>query len=427
MAGKAVSSEHLQVLGKHASTLFQSQKVASMNDAVLRAVQDEHLNAQQVRRVVEFANVDAFREKHASMTGDKIVVFQGGPADPSVVLQRLNVTEKTASAAQYDLSDYDGPPSQSYTQAEIEMGDKLLSHTFKTASSQQEEQEVSMNTIYALRDKLAGARDFLESELLTAEGDMHFVLSSLYENVKEAHAEGVSMGQMLNSWSKVSSAKNAPAFANQSIKLASSFVIPKLLEDAVFYSKEELSKSFSKTAAVGSVNMNHPLITDFLKTAFLLEKIAVNKQALEEITTQYNRVDDFVKQALNFKPRGRDFEDIGSAIGSAEGLIPKAYRAADYLAPHTGSAARSAVDLLAGEGSSIGRTTGKVTDWATRNAPTLAGLAAVNAVYNSAPGRRLTYNVNSRFNPLSQAYQQREQSLAMLDMQQAQQDSPYYY
>ena len=420
MTGKAVSSEHLQVLGKHASTLFQSQKVASMNDAVLRAVQDEHLNAHQVRRVIEFANVDAFQAKHASMSGDKIVVFPGGPADPNVVLGKLNATEKVAAV--YDLSDYDGPPSQSYTPEAAALGDRLVEQMFKTASAEKE--PVSLKSVWDLRDKLAGARDHLESELMGLEGDIHYTLDNLYENVKEAHAEGVTMGQMLNSWSRASAYVPAPAYAHAGIKLACSFIIPKLMNDSVFYSKEELATSFSKTAAVGLVNVQHPVVSNLLKVASLLQKTATHRAALEEITSQYKKIDDAVKEAAI---RGRQFEDLGSAMESAKGIIPKAYRAADFIAPHTGAAARSAVDLLAGEGSSLGKGVGSVTDWATRNAPTLAGLAVANAAYNSAPGRRLAYNINSRLNPLSQAYQQREQNLAMMDMQQAQQDIPYFY
>ena len=60
MNARRVAGEHLEVLGKHASARWQRGDCSTLSDAVVETVKHAGLAPEQVRRVVEFANQDAY-------------------------------------------------------------------------------------------------------------------------------------------------------------------------------------------------------------------------------------------------------------------------------------------------------------------------------------------------------------------------------
>jgi len=104
-----LSTTDLEIMGRRAADMYLD-KVASLNDAVLSEVrQHPDISSDQIRRVVEFANVDTFRSIFEKQAGDKNVNFD--IADPDVVLGTLDKdarpVEKTAANQEY----FTAPPA----------------------------------------------------------------------------------------------------------------------------------------------------------------------------------------------------------------------------------------------------------------------------------------------------------------------------
>lgn len=107
---RAVDPGRLIDLGKTAADLSASSGI-SLTEAVVRTVEMEKLNSQQVRRVVESANHEAFSRKYAQTSGrTRAVHFDDGPADPTVVLAALK-TASSPRAVPVSTADYDLPPT----------------------------------------------------------------------------------------------------------------------------------------------------------------------------------------------------------------------------------------------------------------------------------------------------------------------------
>ena len=91
LKAKPVSGEHLEVLGKYAARAWDRGDYNTLNEAVVGTVRDEHLSPEQVRRVVEFCNGEAYlSEFRKEGSKHRVVHFACGPADPGVVLRDLN-------------------------------------------------------------------------------------------------------------------------------------------------------------------------------------------------------------------------------------------------------------------------------------------------------------------------------------------------
>jgi len=85
------SGEELEVLGKAAAKKYASGRCPTLNEAVVDTVKHGGLSPEQVRRVVEFANVNAYLSEFGKEgSAHKYVEFNGGPANPAEVLRDLN-------------------------------------------------------------------------------------------------------------------------------------------------------------------------------------------------------------------------------------------------------------------------------------------------------------------------------------------------
>jgi hypothetical protein len=104
------TGEELEVLGKHAACKFMCGECADLTAAVVETVKSAGLSPEQVKRVVEFANTNAYLEQFKKMgSGHKYVDFPGGPASPGEVIKDLN---DGGGGTVFDsgLGDYKGPP-----------------------------------------------------------------------------------------------------------------------------------------------------------------------------------------------------------------------------------------------------------------------------------------------------------------------------
>jgi hypothetical protein len=176
-------------LGKQAARLAESGDL-SLTDAVVQTIGHVKLNSEQVRRVVEQANVEAFNRKFASTSGSmRAVHIDGGPADPVSVLQALNdgarPREVTIEALEYSM-----PPEH------VKGSSFSFTESFRT-------EDGVRGDIYSLNDRLRAAHDEVTQNLEAARGDMNEHLSKLAYVVKSSSLQGATAGEIFLAWSKV--------------------------------------------------------------------------------------------------------------------------------------------------------------------------------------------------------------------------------
>ena len=95
----------LEKLGKDAAQQYVTNNVA-LNDSILKTAEAQNLNRQQINRVVEAANVDAYLHL-IKAAEDKYVDFP--LADSKEIYSRLTVNEDSPSPTS---DDYDTPPTK---------------------------------------------------------------------------------------------------------------------------------------------------------------------------------------------------------------------------------------------------------------------------------------------------------------------------
>jgi hypothetical protein len=189
---RPVSGEHLEVLGKKASANWQSGRAETLTDAVVETVKHAGLSPEQVRRVVEFANTDAFlTEFKKEGQASKMVDFgSGGPADPSEVLKDLN-DGGGGSVSDDGLGDYRmGPSSKHASAGSVED----LAAAFQTEGAEYNFESPFTDAL-VLREKLAGALEHMTAELDGCNRIAYEAGEAVYYNVKQASLEGATLGQ----------------------------------------------------------------------------------------------------------------------------------------------------------------------------------------------------------------------------------------
>jgi hypothetical protein len=86
-----VDGSHLEMLGKQAAELWGEGRVKNLSEAVVQTIKTAGLSSEQVRRVIEFTNIDAYNNEFKKEGApNKVINFDGGPADPAIILADLN-------------------------------------------------------------------------------------------------------------------------------------------------------------------------------------------------------------------------------------------------------------------------------------------------------------------------------------------------
>lgn len=319
---RPIPGEHLEVLGKRAATSWVMGKCASLHEAVVSAVHSERLSPEQVRRVVEFANQDAYLQEFRKEGRAKVIHFDCGPADPAQVIQDLN---DGGGGSLYDQGnlDYRMPPSMAKS-ASLSRTSTSMDKTAaaeepavpglpkltkmpslpKLASNYEDQlwglfrgedpavlpMAEPMGPLMDVRNKLAGARDTLVHEINQLELDYAETGEGLYQTVKQAALEGHSLGDVVAAWSTVSS---DPVY----VKVAFQLLSPRLRKDGVFSSLDDIGASLQKQAAVGTPNPDHPLVLGYSEFVGTLNKLATARALLVDYSEGKEAADLLLKQA----------------------------------------------------------------------------------------------------------------------------------
>lgn len=376
------TGEELETFGKEAATKYVRGQHGTLTDSVVETIKSAGLSPEQVRRVVEFANIDAFNQEfRKEAAGHRVVEFQGGPANFSDVLKDLN----DGSSVEIDKHafDYSVPPPDVFG-LNSKNEDRLGLENTKLAEAFGVEESLlpyadPFREAEDLKIKLAGAEEEFAAELSHLEQQYLETVNGLYGAVKQATMDGAHLGQIVSAWSTVVS---KPEF----VKAAFEQLTPRLLQDGVFLFKEQIGDSLLKTASSGVVNREHPIMVHFCDFCETLTKLAETREARKEVQAGLDTISTFLKSA---------------AVGD---LVRQGWQAST-------SAARSAAPSVGKAVRNFGQTAGDVAEAVTPYAPHaavgLAGLKAYGMAKNSPTVQKaLSYVPGTQQNAVRQYYAQ---------------------
>lgn len=235
---RPVDPTHLEALGKQAARLAETGGL-SLNDAVTKTIGFEKLNSEQVRRVVEFTNIEAFNRKFAALEGPmRAVQLDGGPADPVQVLQNLNNGARPREVTM-EAMDYSTPPTfGKQASAVLPLRDRTRAGL--------------LGEVVALQSKLSSAHDILIQDVEAEKYKLSEQLCVLIERAKSACLAGAHREEVFEAWQREH---------------------PELAETAYQYAVPHLPPSAVKVAG-RRINPEHSLVAsfkDFVKSAQALD------------------------------------------------------------------------------------------------------------------------------------------------------------
>jgi len=241
LRGRPVDPTSLEALGKQAAHVSETSGL-NMTDAVVQTVGHVKLNSQQVRRVVEFANIEMFNRKFASISGSsRSVHIDGGPADPVEVMQTLNDAARPREVVM-DSLEYSMPPSFSKHSSAEDFG--FVAERTRTGA---------LGEVYSLRSKLSAAHDELIQNVEASKGRVAEAYDDLVEAVKSASAAGAAPEELFWAWSAVHPelaktiyTKLASAMRTENTKVAGRRLNPETRVVSLF---TDLTKHASSAAA----------------------------------------------------------------------------------------------------------------------------------------------------------------------------------
>lgn len=349
---RPVPGEHLEVLGKKAASDWGFGKFASLTEAVVDTVRGERLGPEQVLRVVEFCNSSAYLTEFRKEGSHKVVNFEGGPADPAQVIQDLNdggggtvydrgmldynmspsLATKEAAWRNPEIADFDktasvdnDPPGANLPKLKplpslpkmaspLDRHDAELWAMFGNNEGGKIASADPLQPLKEVHDKLAGALGQAQSELDGLEVDYQLAGRDLYDQVKQAAMDGVTLGQMVAAWSSV---QPDPLY----VKVAFSVLTPRLRAEHVFDSLDAVGESLAKTASVGRLNAEHPLLYTYAEYCTTLNKVANMRVLVDEFSRGAAESLALLKQAA------------GGLVGVAKGGLHAVSRGIDRAAP----------------------------------------------------------------------------------------------
>lgn len=287
--GTGIPAEKLRLLGKQAAALHL-RSGTPMSEAVYSVLGTENgLGPEHVRRVVEFANNDAFQGKFDQENGDhRVINFDGGPADPAEVLKELNMgatpTAVRAPATFGDLFDEDDFVPGSDGAGDLFDTEKEASAAFDMPSAN------PYGDLVRLRDHLSTARQGVLSQLTFAELNYEATADRLYKEAKQLVMSGQSPAE-------VSLAITAASGEHRVMVKEALAHISSMME------REDIRmpivpKPISKFASNRVVNLKHPLLTafhDFSKAASERYNLA---EQVETFGTQLTRVNRALMEVM---------------------------------------------------------------------------------------------------------------------------------
>lgn len=200
MVETGVSKERLQHLGKEAAETHRNSG-CSVTDAVISVLRKEAgLTAEHAKRVVEFANNEAYRLKLDSMDGShRVVNIDSGPAEPGHVFRELEMND---SAPALVKAAFHAESLRAFIPGEDEFEGYF--DTQKTASEESLPLSRPHGQLVDLRSKLVEAKGHVLSKLSSAEVGYDKASTDMYSDVRKYVLSGTSPAEISVVYQRVS-------------------------------------------------------------------------------------------------------------------------------------------------------------------------------------------------------------------------------
>jgi hypothetical protein len=272
---RPVDPGKLQLLGKQAAALYSDARTP-LTQAVLSVIGSEDLGPEHARRVCEFANQEAFQREWEKGGSVRNVEFEGGPADPAVVLRELNDGARPETIR---VSDYDSPPTK-LARADRRVEEEIFG---KYASIMRPPAPRGVTDLHHLRTTINGAQEHLISKLSSVQVAHETLARELGDEVCKAVMEGSSLSKIACAWSHFSGDKLG-------FKEALDVSTARMRERRVPGWNAEPEKLASED--VGRIpNPEHPLISRFIEFTKVAAQLRILKGAAESLQKQLAPVD----------------------------------------------------------------------------------------------------------------------------------------
>lgn len=377
---RPVSGEHLEVLGKKAASDYCEGKVASLHEAIIENVRGERLSPEQVKRVVEFTNGDAYLQEFRKLASHRVVHFDCGPADPAQVLQDLN---DGGGGSVYDRGTLDYSRSPKDVHKEAAAGKSYREqvadfYTGRGGTPTGPSERTRVHEFYGNKEKTAAAEGVEPAEglpklpkapalpkLAAVESPYEAELWALFNNGEPAHiAFAEPMQPLLEVRSKLAGARDQVAseidaleidYAQAGVelyghvkqaalegtsladvvkawssvneeplyvKIAFRVLTPFFKRDGIFEGYDDIGASLTKQASAGEVNTDHPLVTSYGEFIDALNKLANMRALHQEFSEGADQAELLMKQAAS-----------GGLLGAAKQGISAASHGIDAASP----------------------------------------------------------------------------------------------
>lgn len=257
---RSVDPGHLDGLGKQAARLAETSD-CTLNEAVVHTIGHEKLNSEQVRRVVEIANVEAFHRKYASLDPQsRVVHLDGGPADVAQVLQSLNGAARPREQMIESL-DYDMAPEAKVSSIDF------APTTDRTVAG-------VIGDVLRLQSKLAAAHEEVVTSAEASEFAMNEALLQLADTAKWAGLQGAAPQEVFEAWHRVNPELAKIAFARLSRFIPAS----------------------NEKVASRSINPDHAVVRDFERFAKHAQEYGTQIAARQRVEAEVLRVNQWLDQ-----------------------------------------------------------------------------------------------------------------------------------
>lgn len=286
MAAMEVSKEHLQQLGREAASIYSDRK-GTMTDAVVSVLEKEAgLTPEHVKRVVEIANNEAYRDEFDLMDGEhRVVNIEGGPAQPGTVLRELEMADSAPALVK--------SAARATALRAFIPGEDEFEGAFDLSKTAHEEQPLPASRpngqLIDIRGQLDAAKGVLMSKLSSAEINYDRVGREMYSLVKQAVMNGTSPAEVSVIFQRVSP---SPMFTKLALRYISSKMEPEGVPAVV------VPNSKVKQAAERTLNVHHPLVKSFSAFAKVAQERAHLISGIQEIDSQLKRVNRALHEAM---------------------------------------------------------------------------------------------------------------------------------
>lgn len=336
-----LSPESLEMMGKQAANMFLDHGIA-LNDGIAKlAGEHQEVSAEQIKRIVEFANTAVYLAKHdqSKTAGAEHSYPQFELADAGRVIQDLSDGARPTVVTKTDVDYSRQAKKEKVSSVQTE---EALTELFKVASEEKDySRETVVNQVMSAKETLIGLMDNLQDRYNQNESLFKEATAEFYDHMKRHILDGGSFGEAYGAL-KASVGETAYSYMEPIVK--------GLIHEKIA-SFEDLKKQFASSEKVAHriVNPEHPIIHSFSAMAMAGEELQKLSYALTQVGSELDAVQVFIKQAYFTKEAlgplvaglaraapsiGRGLTAIGkkvakdpigavNAVGTVKDMIPK--------------------------------------------------------------------------------------------------------